>query len=87
MAAVYDGDIWTDFWARLGYVGFEPLPLGVIVTAAGTGSEMNGGAVITNEELKIKTGRDYPECNPKFALMDPVYTYSDSKTANGVRRL
>ena len=21
MAAVYDGDIWTDFWARLGYVG------------------------------------------------------------------
>lgn len=79
MAAVYDGDIWTDFWARLGYVGFEPLPLGVIVTAAGTGSEMNGGAVITNEELKIKTGRDYPECNPKFALMDPVYTYSVPK--------
>ena len=46
---------------------------------AGTGSECNGGAVITNEELKIKTGRDYPQCNPKFALLDPTYTYSVSQ--------
>ncbi len=76
MAAVYDGDIWTDFWARPGIIDFEPLPLGVIVTAAGTGSEMNGGAVITNEEQKIKTGRDYPKCNARFALMDPTYTFS-----------
>ncbi|HIY05108.1 MAG TPA: iron-containing alcohol dehydrogenase [Candidatus Anaerotignum merdipullorum] len=76
MAAVYEGDIWEDFWARAGVIDFEPMPLGVIVTAAGTGSECNGGAVITNEEAKIKTGRDYPKCNPKFALMDPTYTYS-----------
>lgn len=46
------------------------------MTAASTGSECNGGAVITNEEKKVKTGRDYPKCNPRFALMDPVYTYS-----------
>ena len=46
---------------------------------AGTGSEMNGGAVITNEAVKVKTGRDYPKCNPKFALMDPTYTYSVPK--------
>lgn len=76
MAAVYEGDVWNDFWARPGFVDFEPLPLGVIVTVAGTGSEMNGGAVITNEQQKIKTGRDYPKCNPKFALMDPAYTMS-----------
>lgn len=76
MAAVYPGDIWDDFWARPGVVDFEPLPLGAIVTAAGAGSEMNGGAVITNEEKKIKTGRDYPACNPRFALMDPTYTLS-----------
>ena len=79
MAAVYDGDIWADFWARPGIIEFEPLPLGVIVTVAGTGSEMNGGAVITNETLKIKTGQDYPKCNPKIALMDPTYTYSVPK--------
>lgn len=76
MAAVYEGDVWNDFWARPGFVDFEPLPLGVIVTVAGTGSEMNGGAVITNEQQKMKTGRDYPKCNPKFALMDPAYTMS-----------
>lgn len=76
MAAVSKKDIWDEYWAKPGIIDFEPLPLGVIVTVAGTGSECNGGAVITNETLKIKTGRDYPKCNPKFALMDPEYTYS-----------
>lgn len=76
LAARYDGDVWDDFWARPGVIDFEPLPLGVIVTVAGTGSECNGGAVITNEAKKIKTGRDYPALNAKFALMDPTYTYS-----------
>lgn len=76
LAARYDGEIWDDFWVRPGVIDFEPLPLGVIVTVAGTGSECNGGAVITNEEKKIKTGRDYPQLNPRFALMDPTYTYT-----------
>lgn len=40
---------------------------------------MSGGAVITNEALKVKTGRDYPKCNAKFALMDPSYTFSVPK--------
>lgn len=78
-AAVYGGDIWEEFFARPGIMEFDPIPIGVVVTAAGTGSEMNGGAVITNEKLKVKAGRDYPKCNPKFALMDPVYTYSVPK--------
>ncbi len=76
LAAWYQGDIWEDFWERPGVIDTEPLPLGVIVTATGTGSECNGGAVITNEEKKVKTGRDYPKLNPDFALLDPVYTYS-----------
>lgn len=76
LAAVYDGDIWDDFWVQPGVITADPLPLGVIVTVAGTGSECNGGAVITNEEKRIKTGRDYPQLNARFALMDPVYTYS-----------
>lgn len=76
LQAKYEGDIWEDFWARQGVIECEPLPLGVIVTVAGTGSECNGGAVITNEEKKIKMGRDYPKLNPAFALMDPTYTFS-----------
>ena len=79
LAARYGGDIWDDFWARPGVIDFEPLPLGVVVTVAGTGSECNGGAVITNEAKKCKTGRDYPALNPRFALMDPTYTYSVPK--------
>lgn len=76
LAAVSPDDVWQRFWLQKGIVDFEPLPLGVIVTAAGTGSECNGGAVITNEETKVKTGRDYAECNPRFAFLDPVYTYT-----------
>ena len=74
LAARYDGDVWADFWARPGIIDFKPMPLGVVVTAAGTGSECNGGSVITNEDLKVKTGRDYPQCN-----LDPEYTYSVPK--------
>lgn len=76
LAARYHGDVWRDFWMRPGNIDFDPLPVGVIVTVAGTGSEMNGGAVITNEAVKVKTGRDYPRCNPRFALLDPCYTMS-----------
>ncbi|MBB5336518.1 iron-containing alcohol dehydrogenase [Pectinatus brassicae] len=76
LAAAYDGDIWDDFWSKPGIIDFPVVPLGIILTVSGTGSEMNGGAVITNEALKIKTGRDYPVCNAQFALLDPVYTYS-----------
>ncbi len=85
LAAAYGGDIWCDYWEKTGIVHFDPIPLGVIVTVTGTGSECNGGAVITNEEKKVKTGRDYPKCNPKFALMDPEYTFSVPKkqTASG----
>lgn len=79
LAACYDGDIWADYWERPGVIDFPLLPLGVIVTVTGTGSEMNGGAVITNTAKNIKTGRDYPGCNPVFALLDPVYTYSVPK--------
>ena len=76
LVARYGGDVWEDYWERPGIIRCQPLPLGVVVTAAGTGSECNGGAVITHEGKKIKTGRDYPQLNPKFALMDPTYTYS-----------
>lgn len=64
LAASYKGDIWNDYWAKAGVIDFEPVPVGAIVTVTGTGSECNGGAVITNEEKNVKTGRDY-EMHPK----------------------
>lgn len=75
LGAKYDGNIWADFWARPGVIDFEPLPLGIIVTVSGTGSECNGGAVITNEELKIKTGKDYPRSTQNsLCLIRPTHT-------------
>ena len=76
LAARCGEEPWENYWERKGIIDFEPIPVGVIVTLAGTGSECNGAAFITNEEKKIKTGYDYPACNPRFALMDPSYTFS-----------
>ena len=72
--AKYDGDAWEDFWMKGLPMKHGIIPCGVVVTMPATGSEVNGCAVLTNEETKIKTDRDYPEMNPVFALMDPGYT-------------
>lgn len=74
MAAVYEGNLWNDFFARPGIMEFDPVPLGVVATGTEAGGEMNGRAVITNKTLKIRTGRDDPKCNPRFALIDPAYS-------------
>lgn len=51
--AMMDVDAWDDW-----YVGHnlpkEFVPMGAVVTASGTGAEQNNGAVITNEEKKLK---------------------------------
>lgn len=52
----------------------EAIPMGAVVTASGTGAEMNGGAVITNEERIIKAGM--AAFAPRFAVLDPEYTAS-----------
>ena len=50
------------------------IPLGTIVTVFGTGSEMNNGAVITNDEKKLKAGIWATQAD--FAFLDPMYTMS-----------
>lgn len=72
--AGYDGDAWEDFWMQGRPMTHDVIPCGVVVTMPATGSEVNGCAVLTNEDTHIKTDRDYPEMNPLFALMDPAYT-------------
>lgn len=79
MGAATDKDIWEEYWAKKGVVDFDPVPLGTVCTIAGTGSEVNGGAVLTNEETNVKTDRDYPKCNPRFSMLDPEYTMSAPK--------
>lgn len=72
--AVMEEDIW-DLELKKGKLpAVTPIALGAIVTASGTGAEMNGGAVITNEHENIKTGLFARA--PKFAMLDPEYTMS-----------
>lgn len=53
-----------------------------LILAVGTGSEMNGGAVITNHETKLKIGHVFGEnVFPKFSIMNPVYTFKKIKTS------
>ena len=69
--AKLDEDIWELEYAKHG-APTEFIPMGAVVTAFGTGAEMNNGAVITNETLKMKSplwGAFYD-----FAILDPVYT-------------
>ena len=50
------------------------IPLGAVVTVSGTGAEMNNGAVITNEDKKIKGALWGAQAD--FAFLDPTYTMS-----------
>jgi len=73
-AAKYDGDAW-DFVSRKAQ-STEALPFGTVLTIAATGSEMNAGSVITNEETEEKNGWGSPFSFPKFSILDPTYTKS-----------
>jgi alcohol dehydrogenase YqhD (iron-dependent ADH family) len=53
-------------------MGDTPIPLGVVVTASGTGSEQNNGAVITDEEKKVKGAMWGAFAD--FAILDPDLT-------------
>lgn len=72
--AKYDGDAW-DFVSRKAQPQ-EALPFGTVLTLAATGSEMNAGSVITNEETQEKFGWGSPLSFPKFSILDPTYTMS-----------
>ncbi|MDO4340873.1 MAG: iron-containing alcohol dehydrogenase [Eubacteriales bacterium] len=80
LSAYCKGDPWERYWTNFEAVDNEIVPVGCVLTMAGTGSEMNGGSVITNEEKMIKGGRMYPaNVNPKFSILNPEYTYSVPK--------
>lgn len=66
-----DEDVWEMEFTRR-RLPAEVIPMGAVVTASGTGAEMNGGAVITNEDKKLKAGM--AAAAPRFAALDPAYT-------------
>lgn len=74
LQAVVKEDVWDSEINKRKIPAGNPIPLGAIVTVSGTGSEMNGGAVITNEEKKVKTGIFAKA--PRFSMLDPDYTMS-----------
>lgn len=72
--ACYDGDAW-DFFTGKG-VPTKKLPLGVVLTLAATGSEMNRNAVITNDETREKLVVKNPVLFPDFSILDPENTFT-----------
>ncbi|MGG4482394.1 iron-containing alcohol dehydrogenase [Paenibacillus illinoisensis] len=74
VGAKYDGDMW-DFAQRKA-VAQDALPLGTVLTMAATGSEMNSGSVITNQDTQEKLGWGSAYSFPAFSILDPVNTYT-----------
>ena len=83
-ATFFEGDPW-DILSKGGVIK-KALPLGVVLTLAATGSEMNERAVISRESVHEKLNFMSPLVFPKFAILDPQVTYSlpERQVANGV---
>lgn len=72
-----DEDPWEKYYTRFEEPACETLPVGCVLTMVGTGSEMNGGSVITNHATKQKIGHVFgEEVFPKFSILNPKYTYT-----------
>ena len=71
LAAVCRGDLWENFRASGGVVDVPPLPVGFVASHLEAGA-INGAAGVLHTDRCI--WRDYPPCDPRFALLDPDYT-------------
>ena len=70
-------DPWDKYYLRMEDVDNEIIPVGCVLTMVGTGSEMNGGSVITNHEQKLKIGHVFGDnVFPKFSILNPTFTYT-----------
>ena len=80
--AFYDGDPW-DLVIHNDRIG-RHLPIFDVITLAATGSEYDGGGVITNEETKEKLS--VGGCYPVASILDPEYTFTvpANQTAAGI---
>lgn len=70
-------DPWDKYYLRMEDVDNRIIPVGCVLTMVGTGSEMNGGSVITNHEQKLKIGHVFGDnVFPKFSILNPKLTYT-----------
>lgn len=73
-------DPFKKYWVDFQDLENDVVPVASILTMVGTGSEMNGGSVITHEETKYKAGRVFPPmAYPKFSILNPEYTFTVSQ--------
>ena len=77
VSAYCEDDPWEKYYVRQEQVDNKIIPVGCVLTMVGTGSEMNGGSVITNHAQKRKIGRVFKEdVFPKFSVLNPEYTFT-----------
>ena len=75
VAAYCEEDAWEKYYVRMEPVSNPVIPVGCVLTMAGTGSEMNGGSVITNHATKRKIGRVFGDnVYPRFSILNPELT-------------
>ena len=69
-------DPWEKYYLRFEEPDCKLIPVGCILTMVGTGSEMNAGSVITNQDTKQKVGHVFKDeaVMPKFAILNPKFT-------------
>lgn len=68
-------DPWEKYFIRFEEPDCDIIPVGCVLTMTGTGSEMNGGSVITNHHTKQKIGHVFGDnVMPKFSILNPKYT-------------
>ncbi|MFK4784743.1 iron-containing alcohol dehydrogenase [Fusobacterium sp. MFO224] len=80
VSAYCEEDPWDKFFIKFEEPDNKIIPVGCILTMVGTGSEMNGGSVITNHDQKLKIGHIFNEdVMPKFSILNPTYTYTVPK--------
>ena len=77
VSAYCEEDPWEKYYLRMEDVSCQIVPVGCVLTMVGTGSEMNGGAVITNHAQHLKIGHVFGDrVFPRFAVLNPEYTYT-----------
>ncbi len=80
VSAYCEGDPWKKYFIDFEEPTCRIIPVACVLTMVGTGSEMNGGSVITNHKEKLKIGHVFgSEVMPKFTILNPIYTFSVPK--------